>query len=552
VTTAAPPLGVAGPGADASADPTAHLTAGRRRLVLAAMCLALVLVVAGVSMLNVALPSIARDLGTSQSEQQWIVDAYALALAALLLPAGAIGDRFGRRKTLLAGIVLFGIASGLAAFADTANSLIALRALAGIGAALIMPGTLSTITSVFPEEERAKAVGVWAGFAGSGALLGLLASGALLEGFWWGSVFLVNAVVALVALVVVLFAVPETSDPDEANLDPLGAVFSLLGFGGLVLGITEGPERGWGDSLTLLGLVGGTLFLTAFVIWELRSKAPMLDPRLFRIRGFATGSASLFFQFLAMFGFFFVALQFLQLVLGYGTFKASLALLPMGLILLPVSSLAAGFVDRWGTRAVGGAGLSITAVGFLVISLVNADSSYWHFLGGILITGFGMALAMTPATNAIVQSLPRARQGVASAVNDTARELGAAFGIAVLGSAFNSAYRSSISDNVAGLPPEAAEAVRESPIGAFGVAGELGADGADLIARTRDAFADGMQAALLFGAAVLVVGALFMWLRGPGRGELGLPESVVDDRAVADPDEDADFDLGRLPEPSVV
>jgi EmrB/QacA subfamily drug resistance transporter len=521
----------------------AALPPRRRRLVLAAMCMALVLVVAGVSSLNVALPSIARDLSASQSNQQWIVDAYALALAALLLPAGAIGDRFGRRKTLLVGVAVFGVSAVLSAFADSASSLIALRALSGVGAALIMPGTLSTITSVFPEEERAKAVGVWAGFAGSGALLGLLMSGALLEGFWWGSVFLVTGSVAAVAFLFALLVVPETSDPDEANIDPPGALLSLLGIGGLVLGITEGPEQGWTNWLTLTGLVGGVLFLTAFVLWELRSKAPLLDPRLFKLRGFATGSASLFFQFLAMFGFFFVALQFLQLVLGYGAFKASLAMLPMMLIFMPVSTLAASLTDRYGTRRIGGTGLAISAVGFLVLSRLDAHSGYPLFVAGLLVTGLGMALAMTPATNAIVQSLPRARQGVASAVNDTAREMGAAFGIAVLGSAFNSAYRTDITKHLDGLSPAAAEAAKDAPAGALAVAGQAGDGGAELVAHARDAFASGMQSALLIGAAVLVVGALFVWIRGPRHESEALDTELLDAEL-------ADLDLD-LPEPQL-
>jgi EmrB/QacA subfamily drug resistance transporter len=523
--------------------PSTQLSPERRRLVLAAMCLALVLVVAGVSSLNVALPSIGRDLAATQSNQQWIVDAYALTLAALLLPAGALGDRFGRRKTLLAGVAIFGLSAFFSAFVDSASALIALRAVSGLGAALIMPGTLSTITSVFPEEERAKAVGVWAGFAGSGALLGLLVSGALLEGFWWGSVFLVNAGLAAVAFLFALVAVPETSDPDEANIDPPGALFSLLGIGGVVLGIIEGPERGWTDALTLTGLIGGVGFLVAFVLWELRTAAPLLDPRLFRLRGFATGSASLFLQFLGMFGFFFVSLQFLQLVLGYGTLKASLALFPMGIVMLPVSTIAASFVDRYGTRLIGGAGLAIAAAGFLVLSTVEADSGYPHFLAGILIIGLGGALAMTPATNAIVQSLPRAQQGVASAVNDTARELGAAFGIAVLGSAFNAAYRSDIAPHLVGLPPEAAEAAQDSPAAGMGTAAGLGDQAGDLVTHVREAFTAGMQQALLIGAGVLVLGALFVALRGPRR-----TEEVPIDRVTAT---DLDVDLPPTFEPEL-
>jgi EmrB/QacA subfamily drug resistance transporter len=531
------------PQLEAQAPSGPVLSPQRRRLVLAAMCLALVLVVAGVSSLNVALPSIARDLSASQSNQQWIVDAYALALAALLLPAGALGDRFGRRRTLLVGVAIFGVSAVLSAFADSASSLIALRAASGLGAALIMPGTLSTITSVFPETERAKAVGVWAGFAGSGAFLGLVASGALLEGFWWGSVFLVIGALAAVAFLFALFAVPETSDPDEANLDPPGALFSLLGIGGLVLGIIEGPERGWTDWLTLSGLVGGAIFFVTFVLWELRSTAPLLDPRLFKMRGFATGSASLFLQFLAMFGFFFVALQYLQLVLGYGTLKASLAMLPMALVVLPISTVAASFTDRYGTRLIGGTGLAISAVGFLSLSTLDTSDGYPVFLAGLLVTGIGMALAMTPATNAIVQSLPRARQGVASAVNDTAREMGAALGIAILGSAFNSAYRSDISTHLGGLPPDAAEAAHEAPAGAMAAAAQLADQGPELIGHTRDAFTSGLQTAMLIGAGVLLVGALFMWLRGPRRRDEILDTDLRQDEIDVETHEAREFEL---------
>ena len=402
-------------------------------------------------------------------------------------------------------------------------------------------GTLSTITSVFPEEERAKAVGVWAGFAGSGALLGLLVAGALLEGFWWGSVFVVTGLLAVAALVFSAIVVPETSDPDETTLDPPGALLSLLGIGGLVLGIIEGPERGWTDPLTLTGLAGGVTLLALFVAWELRTRTPMLDPHLFRLRGFATGSASLFLQFLAMFGFFFVALQYLQLVLGYGTFKASLALLPMGLVVLPLSTVAASFVERYGTKRIGGTGLVLTAIGFLILSPLTADSSYLHFLAGVLVVGAGMGLAMTPATNAIVQSLPRARQGVASAVNDTARELGAAFGIAVLGSAFNAAYRSDISSHLDGVPPEAADAAKDAPAGALVAAEQMGDGGAALVGHARDAFASGMQSALLIGAGVLALGALFTWVRGPRRAD-----EVVTSPAVQQVQPETELVLGEL------
>jgi EmrB/QacA subfamily drug resistance transporter len=489
-----------------------------RTLVLAVMCLALVMVVAGVSMLANALPSIAADLDASQSSQQWIVDAYALTLAALLLPAGALGDRFGRRGALLAGSALFGIAAALSVTVSSSGQLIALRALMGIGAALLMPGTLSTITSVFPPEERAKAVGIWAGFAGAGGTLGILASGALLEQFAWNSIFVVTAVLAGLVCLGVIFAVPSTRAEEHVALDPRGAVVSALGIGLLVLGIIEGPERGWTDPVTLIGLVFGVLFLTAFVLVELRTEHPLLDPRLFRHRGFATGSVSLFLQFFAMFGFFFVSLQFLQLVLGYSTLEAALALLPMSLLILPISAVAGTLSERHGHKLVGGTGLAVSAIGFALFATLGTDSGFWPFVLSTLVIGAGAALAMTPATNAIVASLPRAKQGVASAVNDTARELGAAFGVAVLGSAFNTGYRHRLDGHLSGLPADVARQAREAPA----IAVQLGSKipgGDALVDAARAAFTSGMRYAVLLGAGLLAIGALFVWFRGASRTE---------------------------------
>jgi EmrB/QacA subfamily drug resistance transporter len=512
---------VAPPAPTQPGDPPLELRPefARRNLILAAMCLALVMVVAGVSMLANALPSLSADLGASQSSQQWIVDAYALTLAALLLPAGALGDRYGRRGALIAGVALFGVAAALCAVAGSATELIAFRAVMGVGAALLMPGTLSTITSVFPQEERAKAVGIWAGFAGAGGTLGILMSGALLEQFYWGSTFVVTAILAAIAFVAIVALVPSTRSTEHVGLDPLGAVLSAFGIGLLVLGIIEGPDRGWTDPLTLVGLVGGVVLLGAFLVAELRSDAPLLDPRLFKHRGFATGSASLFLQFFAMFGFFFVALQFLQLVLGYSTFSAALALMPMTVIMLPLSVVSGTLSERYGHKLVGGLGLFVSAIGFGIFALLGTDSGFFPFMVATLVIGAGAALAMTPATNAIVSSLPVAKQGVASAVNDTARELGAAFGIAILGSAFNIGYRHGIDDDLGGLPTKIAEQAREAPAIATQLARGLANGGAALTTATRDAFVEGMRYALLVGVGLLLVGALFVWLRGASRNE---------------------------------
>jgi EmrB/QacA subfamily drug resistance transporter len=496
----------------------------RRNAILAVMCLALVMVIAGVSMLANGLPHLATALDASQSDQQWIVDAYALTLAALLLPAGALGDRYGRRGALIVGLVVFGGASGLAATAGGAPALIACRAAMGIGAALIMPGTLSTITSVFPPEERAKAVGIWAGFAGTGGTLGLLASGALLEGFYWGSIFLVTAGLAVVALVGTVLVVPSTKSSEHVSLDPLGAVLSALGIGFLLLGIIEGPERGWTSPLTLGALLAGVALIGVFIWVEMRSRAPMLDPRLFAWSGFATGSASLFLQFFAMFGFFFVALPFLQIVLGYSALTAALALMPMALVMLPLSVVAGTLSERYGHRLVGGAGLALSAAGFGIFATLGTDSGFWPFLGATLVIGAGAALAMTPATNAIVASLPRAKQGVASAVNDTARELGAAFGVAVLGSAFNTGYRHSIDTHLDGLPGGVAAQVREAPAIAVNVADGL--RNGSLERAAQEAFTIGMRYSVIVGLVLLLFGAAFVWLRGASGSEEVLEDQL--------------------------
>jgi EmrB/QacA subfamily drug resistance transporter len=490
------------------------LSATRRKLILAAVCLSLVLVVAGVAMLTVALPDLARSLHATQSQQQWIVDAYAVALAALLLPAGVLGDRYGRRTTLLAGIALFGVTAAASAFATSAGVLIVLRILSGTGAALIMPGTLSTITSVFPAEERASAVAVWSGFAGAGAILGLVGAGAMLEQFWWGSIFIVTAALAAVAAVATVVIVPATSDPDAPRVDLVGSMLSVLAIGGLVLGITEGPERGWSNPLTLAGLIGGVVGLVAFVAAGLRSERPLLDPRLFRNRRFSSGTVSVFLQFLAMLGFFFISLQYLQLVLGYGTLKAALAVVPLAVAMMPASTAAARLVQRFGARYVGAAGLAVSAGGVVWLAHLTVASSYRSVLLGMVLTGIGLGLGMTPATNSIVESLPPAKQGLASAVNDTAREMGGAFGIAIIGTAFTAGYRSHIAAATHRLAAPLAGAARQAPASALQVAGRLGPDGQSLVHSARRAFMSGQREALLIAAAALLLGVAFVLVRG--------------------------------------
>ena len=494
----------------------------RRRLVLVTVALALMMVVSAVSGLNVALPDLARSTGATQSELQWIVDAYTLVFAGLLLPAGALGDRFGRKGVLLAGIVVFGAAAGVAVTVDSAGALVVLRAVMGVGAAFVMPTTLSVITTSFPAEERGRAVGVWVGVAGGGAVVGLFGSAVLLEFYSWSSFFALNVALALVALVGTIRFVPSSRDAHAPRLDPIGALLSLTGIVALVLGIIEGPVRGWSDPLVVVGLVGGAVALAGFVGWELRRDGPMLDPRLFRLRGFGTGALSLTVQFFAAFGFFFIVLQYLQFVVGRSPLQAAVSMLPMPLVLIPLARRAPVLAERWGINRVGSLGLASLAGGLLIIGLQGLEFRYWLFLIGLLMFAAGMALAGTPATTAITSSLPPSKQGVASAVNDTSREVGSALGIAILGSVLNERYRSGLTDALTdsglSLTGPAAEAARGSLPAAQAVAERLGPAGQALADAADQAFVDATGGALATAAAVAALAAGYVLLRGPRKG----------------------------------
>ncbi len=494
------------------------LSPRRARLVLLVVSISLMTVVSAVSGLNVALPSIALATGASQTELTWIVDAYTVIFAGLLLASGAIGDRLGRKGILLVGLAIFGTAAAAAAFVETPEALIALRAVMGIGAAAIMPTTLSVITTTFPPEQRGKAVGVWVGVAGGGAAIGVFVAALLLQWFEWPSFFWLNVGLATLGFVGTALVVPPGRDEHPPRFDGLGAVLSLLAVGGIVFGIIEIPERGGDDPLALGVLAAGLAALVAFVLWEWRSPAPLLDPRLFAVRGFGMGSLSLAVQFFAAFGFFFAALQYLQFVAGLSPLLAASCLLPMPFILIPLARFSPRLAQRFGYRRVAPLGLLLIAAAFVVFSQLEVDLNYAVFGTGIVLFAVGMALSGAPSTTAITQSLPAGKQGVASAVNDTAREFGSALGIAVLGSVLTQTYRAGVADVTATLPPEIGAAV-ESSI-AFTQSdrvAEFGAAAQPIIDAARTAFLDGVTTALLVAAAVLFITAIITATFGPRR-----------------------------------
>ncbi|CAO5161458.1 MFS transporter, DHA2 family, multidrug resistance protein [Frankia sp. AiPs1] len=472
----------------------------RHGRVLAVTCLGLATVVSAMSSLNVALPSIATDTHASQTRLSWIIDAYSLVFASLLLPAGALGDRLGRRRALLAGLAIFGAGSAAAPFTSSAAALIGLRCVLGLGAALVMPATLSTITGTFPRERRAAAVSVWAAVAGSSAVVGVLASGLLLEVWSWRAVFVLGVVLAAVALLGTWRFVPDTADPQHPPIDVVGAVLAVAGLGALVYSIIEAPEHGWLSAATLVGIGLGAVLLAGFVGWELRTSNPLLDPRLFTRPAFAAGSLSIMLQFFAFFGLIFVLMQYLQLVRGDSALMAAVSVLPMTAGLIPASRLAPKLAGRIGARACCVAGLLLLTAGMAILAQVDEGSSYGLLAGGLFPLGLGMGFAMTPATTAITDSLPPALQGVGSAVNDLSRELGGALGIAVLGSLLGSAYRSHLSLPAA-VPPALADKARAS----FGLAAHLGEP---VRGHAQSAFVDGMTVALLGGAAATALAAI--------------------------------------------
>jgi EmrB/QacA subfamily drug resistance transporter len=487
----------------------------RRWWILGVLCLSLLVIGLDNTILNVALPTLVRDLHASTSQLQWIVDSYTLVFAGLLLTAGSLSDRFGRRYALAVGLVIFGAGSVASAFAGSASMLILTRAVMGIGGALIMPSTLSILTNVFPPEERGRAIGIWAGVSGLGIGIGPVVGGWLLSHFWWGSVFLVNVPVVVFALIAGRLIVPNSKDPSAPRLDPAGAALSIVGLTSLVYGVIEAPSHGWTDPMILAALGVAAVVLASFVVWEMRSDHPMLNIEFFRNPRFTAASISVTLVFFALFGSLFFLTQYLQFVLGYSALEAGVRVAPIALVLIVVSPVAGRLVNRLGNKALVVAGMSVVAVGLWVLSTITVASGYPHVLMSLMILGTGMALAMTPATESIMGSLPLAKAGVGSAMNDTTRQIGGALGVAILGSVFASAYTAALAPAAGHLPVTLASAADNSVGSAIAIGQQMGGvAGSALVTAAKTSFIHAMDVGLLVGAAVVLIGVIvaLVWL----------------------------------------
>jgi len=494
---------------DEQADP-------RRWLTLAVLCLSLLIVTGGNTTLNIALPVLSRDLAASESQLQWAVAAYSLVFAGLLFTTGALGDRYGRKGALQFGLAIFFVASVLASQSSDITQITICRAVMGLGAAFIMPSTLSILVNVFPARERAKAIAIWATTTGVAGATGPLIAGWALGHFWYGSAFLVYVPVLVVAFVGCWFLVPTSRSPHEQRADPLGSLLSIVGIGALVYGFIEAPDKGWTAPVTLAAFATGFVVLTLFVLWELHRDEPMLDMRYFRNPRFSVGSGAMMLVFLAMYGVLLLTSQYFQLVLGFTPLGTSVRMLPIAGIMLVVTPFTPRFTARLGANRAVAVGMCSIAFGFFLFTRLGVDSPVWMCWLAMAPLMAGIAMAMSPMTAAIMSAVPASRAGAGSAMNDATREVGASLGIAVLGSIAASQYTSSLQDSLHLVPPAARSAAEASLAGALQIAARLPPRLGDAFAATaQQAFTDGMHLAALVGIALALAAACITYRYPP-------------------------------------
>jgi EmrB/QacA subfamily drug resistance transporter len=510
----------------ASSDIPEHIHR-QRWITLAVLCISLLIIVMDNTILNVAIPSLVEDLGATNSQLQWIIDSYTLVFAGLLLTSGSLGDRFGRKQALRVGIVIFAAGSALSALAASPTHLIITRGLMGIGGALIMPSTLSILTNVFRDpRERARAIAIWAGFSGLAVAIGPITGGLLLAHFHWSSVFWVNIPIGILAIVLGHYFVPESKDPNAPKLDVPGAVLSIVALGGLLFGIIEGPSSGWSSPSVMAAFALGVVFLAGFIAWELHTPTPMLDITFFKNPRFTAANSSITLTFFALFGSMFLLTQYWQFVHGYTPLEAGVRMLPFATAMMVTAPLSARLVERVGTKRVVTLGLVVIAVSMFGMSFITVDSSYLRVIVNYSLVSVGMGLAMAPATESVMGSLPREKAGVGSAVNDTTRQVGGALGVAVIGSIVASVYSSHIVDAASGLGLSGAalDASKGSLGGALDTASSMGANASGLMQTSKVAFVDALHAGLRLGASVVLAAAVVAYFFLPARARAEQPE----------------------------
>ncbi|MBK3645807.1 MFS transporter [Streptomyces sp. MBT33] len=494
----------------------------RRWAILGVLMLSLLIVVLDNSILNVAIKTISTPaptgLGATQSELEWAINAYTLVFAGLLFTAGLIGDRVGRKKVLLGGLVVFGIGSALAAESGSPGQLIAFRALMALGAAFVMPATLAVLMNVFEREEQPKAIGIWAGGVGLAIAIGPITGGVLLDHFWWGSVFLINVPIVLLALALMVWLVPDSRDPRPGRLDPVGVVLSVVGLVLLVYGIIKGGELAdFTDPQVLATIGAGVLILAAFVVFEKRSDHPSLDVSYFKNKVFSAAMAAIALVFFALMGVTFFSVFYTQSVRGYSPLQSGLLMLPLAAAQMIFAPRARLVVDRFGHKATTGGGLVLLAGMLAAFAGFEADTPIWVLEVVFFLMGTGMAHVMTPTSVVIMQALPREKAGSASALSNTFRQVGGALGIAVLGSVLSTAYRNGIEGSLSLLPAGLRDAAGESIESTLGVAAKLGPRGKGLVGPANDAFLHAMHVTALCGTVVALLGALVVFLFLPGK-----------------------------------
>ncbi|RBM23859.1 MFS transporter [Streptomyces sp. PT12] len=469
-----------------------------------------------ITILNVALPTLAADLEASTTQQQWIVDAFLVVFAAAMLPAGLLGDRFGRRRMLIVGLTALLAGSAVGALVDSAEPLIAARAVMGLGAALVAPLALSVVPTLFGPGERAKAVAALGAALAAGMPLGPLVGGWLLDHYWWGSIFLVNVPMAAAGVLACVLLLPESKDPAAPRVDAISSVLAVAGLATLVFGVIEGPSRGWDDPLVIGTLIGSVPILAGLVLRERKRDHPMLDVGLLRNRGFAWNTVTVALVTMIMTGLLFVVPQYLQAVRGADAMTTGVQLMPMMGGLLVGTRIVVPLQRALGARAVIVAGLVVLAAAGIVGSTTEAGSGYGLTATWLTITGVGAGLALVPAMDTALEHLPSDRAGVGSGMLMTTRQLGSAIGVALLGSLLTQTYQNRLS--VDGLPEAAADVVGHSVVAAHLVADEIGGTaGAGLVDSANSAFMDGMSLSLLVSAGAALVTALLAGLLLPSR-----------------------------------